>query len=134
MEAASIGSLFLGDSVHGGDFRQAAGAAARKAEGDEPLTRRCNLNLKVRWNVGNWRAPLLRRQRVFVLRFRRLPWTPSFATPRRAWGSYFFGGPARQPSPSMAASAAHGGQLRQAARDAAARGLRLASDQTAGLR
>jgi hypothetical protein len=52
MEAASIGSLFLGDSVHGGDFRQAAGAAARKAEGDEPLTRRCNLNLKVRWNVG----------------------------------------------------------------------------------
>ncbi len=91
----------------GGQFCQAMGVAARKAEGGERLTRRCNLNLKVRWNVGNWRAPLSRRQRVFVLRFRRLPWTPSVATPRRAWGSYFFGGPARQPSPSMAASAAH---------------------------
>ena len=91
----------------GGQFCQAMGVAARKAEGGERLTRRCNLNLKVRWNVGNWRAPLLRRQRVFVLRFRRLPWTPSVATPRRAWGSCFFGGPARQPSPSMAASAAH---------------------------
>ena len=91
----------------GGQFCQAMGVAVRKAEGGERLTRRCNLNLKVRWNVGNWRAPLSRRQRVFVLRFRRLPWTPSVATPRRAWGSYFFGGPARQPSPSMAASAAH---------------------------
>jgi len=63
----------------GGQFCQAMGVAARKAEGGERLTRRCNLNLKVRWNVENWRAPLSRRQRVFVLRFRRLPWTPGVA-------------------------------------------------------
>jgi hypothetical protein len=42
---------------------------------------RCNLNLKALWNVGKWRAPVLPGQRVFVLRFRRLPWAPNVCGP-----------------------------------------------------
>jgi hypothetical protein len=58
----------------GGQFCQATGVAARKAEGGERLTRRCNVNLKARWNVGKWRALILARgKRVFVVSLRRQP-------------------------------------------------------------
>ena len=97
-----------------GNFAKPPELLRGKQRGGERLTRRCNLNLKVRWNVGNWRAPAFAGGCASSSCVSdACLWAPSVATPRRAWGSYFCGGPARQPSPSMAASAADGGQLRQ---------------------